>query len=68
MKKLTKPQFAVLEELAKYPASYSPSYSPIRRLEQVGLIKGTARKWGSWSYAITDAGREMLKRHGVGKA
>lgn len=58
--KLTKPQAALLTEIAKRPQSASESYPPLVRLMTLGLIEKRRQRLSD-TYHITEAGRLAIK-------
>lgn len=62
--RLTKAQLRELGDMASrdYRSYYSDHYAPIKRLLDLGLVDRLGAKYGSSTYAITDAGRALLTR------
>lgn len=62
MTKLTNSQLSVLQELAKAEGrtSFSPRYKPIQILHDLAFVDRKDGKFGSSSFAITEAGRTFL--------
>lgn len=61
--KLTKAQLRELRDMEArdYRSHYDPSYKPIVRLLELGLVDREDGKFGSATFAITPAGRLALK-------
>jgi hypothetical protein len=62
MTKLTEAQRRELREMGarSYRSYYADDYKPICRLLELGYVDRQEDKWGSSTYAITDAGRAAL--------
>lgn len=60
--KLTRPQREMLEELGEKVGRMhcDPSYKPIARLHELGLVDRKDHSMSAPSYALTEAGRAAL--------
>ena len=61
--KLTKAQLRELQDMAgrDYRSHYDPAYKPIVRLLELGYVDRKDGKFGSATFAITDAGRAAVE-------